>query len=489
MELLSRSNSPVELRKQGKERVMQFGEGNFLRAFVDCFIDMGNEKGVFDGSAALVQPIDKGLADMINAQDGLYTLLLRGKQGGEEHLEKRIVQSVSRCIDPYKSYSDFLALAASPDLRFVISNTTEAGIVFTGADKLSDAPQASFPGKVAAMLYHRYKALGAKSGLIFLCCELIDQNGDKLLECVLKNAELWGLENGFCEYVKNENIFCNTLVDRIVTGYPRAEAAELCTKFGYQDNLIDTAEPFGLWVIEAPEYVRKEFPLDKAGCPVVFTDDVKPYKLRKVRMLNGAHTSMVAMAYLCGVDTVGECMTDKEIRAFMTKALYNEIMPLIPLERSDLEAFASALYERFENPYNRHLLLSISLNTVSKYTARVLPSVKAYITDGRGIPKCLTLGMASLIAFYCGAKKTADGYVNTREGMEYKVSDDDFVLEFFANKSLSADNSALTAEVLSRTDFWGEELTKLAGFEEAVCADLNLIYSKGMRAALELAIA
>ncbi|MDD2648761.1 MAG: tagaturonate reductase [Eubacteriales bacterium] len=489
MDLISRKNSPVALRKRGKEMVMQFGEGNFLRAFVDCFIDMANEKGVFEGSAALVQPIDKGLTDMINAQDGMYTLLLRGRQGGEEHMEKRVIQSVSRCIDPYRDFGDFLALAASPDLRFVVSNTTEAGIVFTGADKLSDAPQASFPGKVTAMLYHRYKTLGDKNGLIFLCCELIDANGDKLRECVLKNAELWGLESGFIDYVKNENIFCNTLVDRIVTGYPRAEAQALCEKFGYQDNLIDTAEPFGLWVIEAPEYVRKEFPLDKAGCPVVFTDDVKPYKLRKVRMLNGAHTSMVAMAYLAGADTVGECMADKEIRAFMTKALFDEIMPLLPLERSDLEAFASALYERFENPYNRHLLLSISLNTVSKYTARVLPSVKAYIADGRGIPKCLTLGMAALIAFYAGAKKTDDGYVNLRNGQSYKVSDDGFVLDFFAARSLSADNSALCAETLSRKDFWGEDLTLLDGFAAAVTDDLNLICKNGMRAALESVIA
>ena len=290
-------------------------------------------------------------------------------------------------------------------------------------------------------------------------------------------------------YLEEENVFCSTLVDRIVTGYPRGEVDALQADFGYEDELIDTGEPFGLWVIECPEWVAAEFPLDRAGCPVIFTRDVRPYKLRKVRMLNGAHTSMVCAGYLAGLDTVGECMADAQLRAFMTQALYGEIMDQLPLDRDDLEAFAKAMYERFENPFNRHLLLSIALNCVSKYTARVLPSVKAYREAKGSLPKCLTLGLSAMIAFYRGASFRESGDFAGHRGEDtYVVLDDAHVLRAFdAMPGLDAPE-ALARAALADSGLWGEDLTAIDGLEALVAAQLETIAKGGMRAAIAQAL-
>ena len=305
------------LLKDAPERVLQFGEGNFLRAFVDCFIDQMNEKAGFDGKVVLVQPIAPGLAKLINDQEGLYTLFLRGQENQEAVNRKRVISCVSRCLNPYEEYQAVLDCAKNPDLRFLVSNTTEAGIVFDPACKADDAPPSSFPGKLTAFLYERFQ-LGLP-GFIILSCELIDHNGEELKKCVKQYVDLWGLGEAFAKWVETENTFCSTLVDRIVTGYPRSEAQDICQELGYQDNLLDTGEVFGLWVIEGPQSIKDELPFEKAKLPILVVDDHTPYKQRKVRILNGAHTSMVLGAYLAGQDIVRSCMEDSVIHGFMNK--------------------------------------------------------------------------------------------------------------------------------------------------------------------------
>lgn len=374
-----------------KETVIQFGEGNFLRGFFDYFLHKMNEKGLYDGKAVVVQPISMGRVAELNEQDCKYNLYLRGIQNGEIVKEHTFVESISRCVDPYKSYDDYMALADNPDFRFVVSNTTEAGIEFVDTCKFDDKPALSFPGKLTQLLYRRYK--NGLNGFIILSCELIDNNGSELKKCVLKYAKLWELEADFVAWLENENYFVNTLVDRIVTGYPNDE-----TKDAHPDDkFLDTAEIFHLWVIEGD--FEDEFPLKKAGFNVVWTDDAKPYKKIKVRILNGAHTSLVAGALLSGVETVGEAMNDEVTYAFLNKCVKEEILPTIG-ENEESIAFANAVFDRFKNPYIQHKWRSIALNSVSKFAVRDLPTLLEYNEKNGVAPKGLTLALANLIYFY-----------------------------------------------------------------------------------------
>ncbi len=475
------NNNLVQRSAQHPTRVLQFGEGGFLRAFCDWMIDMANEKGTMDAGITIVQPIARGMCQMLNDQDNLYTLMLRGKEAGVVKKDVRVITAINGTINPYEDFAAFLEAAHNDDLRFIISNTTEAGIVYTGADQYDDKPQASFPGKVTRFLHERY--LAGKKGLIFLPCELIDHNGDDLKDAVLKNAKLWNMDENFMNWIETENVFTNTLVDRIVTGYPRGEAEAIFEELGYEDQQLDVAEPFGLWVIQGPLSIANELKLPEAGLPVIFTEDVRPYKLRKVRMLNGAHTSMVLGAYLAGLDAVGQCMADKDVRAYMDKALTEEIMPVINLPKDELKAFKEAIFERFENPFNRHLLLSIALNSVSKFRARVLPTILEYQQMKGQLPTVLTFSLAALIAFYRG--QMVDGEFKGTRGTEtYPIQDDQDVLAFFcANSSLTA--KELTAKVLLNQGFWGEDLTKVPGFESAVASYLETILEKGAKAAIK----
>ena len=306
------------------ERILQYGEGNFLRAFTDWMLDITNEKTGFNGNAVLVQPIERGLGDMINEQKGLYTTVLRGIQDGKTVEDLRCINSVSRCLNPYQQYHEYLRCAENPALRFVVSNTTEAGISWCETDRPDDQPQASFPGKVTAFLAHRFHHFNGDQtkGLVFIPCELIDKNGDKLKEYVLRHAAAWNLGEAFCNWLNSACDFCNSLVDRIVPGYPKDEAAELCQKAGYQDNLLDAAEIFHLWVIESKQDYSKELPLVEAGLNVVWTDDMSFYRTRKVRILNGAHTMSVPAGFLFGLDTVDECITDPLLLRFIKKGIF-----------------------------------------------------------------------------------------------------------------------------------------------------------------------
>ncbi len=470
------------LLKEAPERVLQFGEGNFLRAFVDYFIDVMNERAGFNSKIVLVQPIEGGdrIRQFINKQEGLYTLLLWGNENGRKVNDKRVISSVSRCLNPYNEYEEYMACAQNPDLRFIACNTTEAGICYDESCQFEDRPASGYPGKLTQFLYARYQKFGAEEGkgFVILSCELIDNNGKELEKCVLQYAKQWNLGDDFTEWIRKENIFCSTLVDRIVTGYPAKEADAICEELGYRDNVIDTGEVFGFWVIEGPESLKEELPFEKAGLPVLITDDHKPYKQRKVRILNGAHTSMVLGAFLAGQDIVRNCMKDDVIRGFMNKTVYEEIIPTLDLPEQEVADFAEAVTDRFNNPFIDHALLAISLNSTSKWKARVMPSFKGYVEKYGKLPKCITASLAFYIAFYRGVRLDGDGFTGLRGEEEYAIKDNRFILEFYyAHRG--DDSRAITEAVLSNTEFWGEDLTRYDGLVEAVADDLRVIEEQG----------
>lgn len=472
-------------------RILQFGEGNFLRGFVDWMVDRMNRQGLFQGRVKVVQPIERGLIDLLNDQDGLYTLYLRGLEKGEPREQKEVIASIASGINPYADFEAFLAEAENPELRFVVSNTTEAGISYNADDSADHSPPSSFPAKVLLLLKRRYETFGADAGkgLVFLPCELIDRNGDNLKRIVLRLAEEWGLAVEFQSWIEGENIFCNTLVDRIVTGYPFDKIDEYMAELGYADKLVDTGELFHLWVIEGPKELQKELPLSEVGLNVVWTEDMTPYRTRKVRILNGAHTMTVMAAYLAGLDTVRECLDDATISAYLRQGIFEEIMPTMDMEREELASFAEAVLERFANPFIKHYLLSISLNSVSKYKARVLPTLKDYIERTGRVPRVLSFALAALISFYRGTGIHNGALIGTRNGETYKIVDNPEVLDFFYSAWGRYDGSDEAADELVRTvlakeEFWGEDLTQLTGLSEAVLAHLSAVRTQGMAGAI-----
>jgi tagaturonate reductase len=350
-----------------------------------------NEKSDFNGSVVVVQPIEMGMCDMLTAQDCVYTHLIRGVEG----VEKSVIDVISRCVKPYDNFDEYLALAENPDFRFIVSNTTESGIVFSEEDKITDAPPKTFPAKLTVLLKKRYE-LGL-GGFIFLPCELIDRNGDNLKKCILKYADLWELGDGFKNWIEKDNIFTNTLVDRINTGYPKGEDLGL----GYEDNLVNTSEFFHLWVIETECDLDSELPFSSADLNVIITrDKLEMYRTRKVRILNGAHTSLVPYALLSGFDTVKSCIDDDVMREHLRKCVFDEIIPTLDLPEDELLSYAGSVIERFGNPYIKHYLSSIALNSVSKFKVRVLPSILEYIKRFGKTPKTLVFSLAKLIEFY-----------------------------------------------------------------------------------------
>lgn len=477
------------------EKVLQFGEGNFLRGFFDWMLDETNARGLFGGSVVAVQPIPAGMAPQINQQEGLYTLLARGVEGGAVVETRRVITSISRALNPYEDWAGLVALAQSRELRFVVSNTTEAGIAYVEEPYVPGNCPASFPAKVAALLYERFVAVNGDParGLVFLPCELIERNGAKLKEYVLKHAEAWKLGGAFAAWLENANYFLNTLVDRIVPGYPRAEAEALAAELGYADRLLNTGEVFHLWVIEGPAHLAEEIPLHRAGLNVIWTDDMTPYRSRKVRILNGAHTASVLAAFLGGVDTVREMMDDALFGRFIRRAVFEEIVPALPMEESEKQAYASSVLERFQNPFIRHELLSISLNSVSKWKVRVLPSLLDTLANTGKLPAALVFSLAALIRFYKGQPAADGGLDGQRNGAAYPIRDDAEVLEFFQSRwqAFDADGNteALVSAVLGNAAFWGQDLTQVPGMANAVTASLQAILTEGMRAAVESLLA
>lgn len=484
-EVLAGTGYDGYILKDAPEKVMQFGEGNFLRAFVDYFFDMANEKCGFNGKVALVQPIAMGLTEYINKQEGLYTLYLRGSEKGEKIDYKRVISSVSRCINPYGDWDKVLELARSKDLEIIVSNTTEAGIVHDTESQFDQCPPISFPAKLTRVLFERFTA--GMPGIVMLSCELIDNNGKELLRCVNQYIDDWKLSDEFRAWVNNENVFCSTLVDRIVPGRIRdpKEVAALDAANGYEDPLTDVGEVFGVWVIEGPDGLEDRLPFKAAGVPVHVVPDVTPYKKRKVRILNGAHTGFVLGAYLAGFDIVRDCMHNDNIRGFMNKMLYDEVIPTLPLDKDDLMAFAEAVQDRFNNPFVNHELLTISLNSTSKWKARNMPSFLEYIKAEGKLPACLTMSLAAYIAFYSNdiQELNEKGLVCRRpKGNEYVISDDRWALEFYyEHKNDSAEE--LVRAVLTNERMWDQDLTKIEGLYDAVVAGLKLIRAEGAEAA------
>jgi tagaturonate reductase len=482
MEVLNRSltnpaNRPV--------KVVQFGEGNFLRGFVDYMIDIANEQGKFNGNIVLIKPIEFGNLENFHKQDCQYTVSLRGRVDGEAKILNRKITSVVDAVDAYTEYKKYMGLAEIDTLRFVVSNTTEAGIVFDDTDKFEMNPPKTFPGKLTKFLYHRFETFkgDVSKGLVMLPVELIDDNGIMLHKCVLQFIELWGLGEEFKNWVEEACVFTSTLVDRIITGYPKATEEAEWEKLGYIDRIMVTGEPFALWVIESARDISKELPLPDAGLPVIYTDNQKPYKQRKVRILNGAHTSFVLAAYLMGKDIVRDSMNDNDIRNFMMGTLHEEVIPTLSLPKADLEEFADAVVARFNNPYVDHSLLAISLNSVSKWRARCMPSFLGYIEKFGKLPARLTFSLAALMAFYTGSEIRDKALIGHRDGQEYNIMDDMAVMEFFRDNS-GKETAEFVKAFLGNTDFFGQNLNEINGLTDTVIAHLDDIKANGMRAAL-----
>ena len=426
-------------KKERCEKIIQFGEGGFLRGFVDWILMEMNEKTDFDASAVVVQPIEKGMCDMLSSQNCVYTHIMRGLENGKPKTESKIIDVISRCVKPYDNYDEYMELAENKDLRFVFSNTTESGIVYDENDDLYAKPPKSFPAKLTALLYKRFE-LGL-DGFIFMPCELIDKNGETLKKIILKIADDNKLGNDFKLWIENKNTFCNTLVDRIVTGYPKDEKIDL----PYTDNMLNTSELFHLWVIEGPKDILKEIPFDKTELNIIVTDNLEMYRTRKVRILNGAHTSMIPYAMLEGIETVKDCMENEKMSEFVKKCVFDEIIPTLDLPKEELISYAEDVFERFNNPFIKHLCASISLNSVSKFKVRVLPSILEYIKRTDKMPENLILSLYKLIEFYKTGTPT----------------DDEEIIKFMKEKSIK--------EILQNVSFWDEDISFL--YDEVIKYD------------------
>ncbi len=449
---LSRSNQPG--LPEYPERMIQFGEGNFMRAFVDWQLQQMNNQGLFNGSAVLVQPIGQGLGALMAEQDNLYTVLLNGIMQEQTVNSREIIASVSRVISPYEDYAAYLALAEDDGLEFITSNTTEAGIAYHAEDALNDAPPKSFPAKLTALLHRRFE-LG-KKGFVIIPCELIDRNGEKLREIVLRYAAEWQLGDAFTKWLEEENTFCCSLVDRIVPGYPRDKAAQLEAELGYLDNLMVTAEPFLFWVIEGPSWLAEKLPLAEAGLNVVVTDDMTPYRERKVHLLNGPHTAMVPLGMMAGLETVEDVMNDETFLRFVKDLMNDELIPMLDLPADELTSYSAAVLERFKNPFVRHELASISLNSISKFKSRLLPVLLRYQQERGKLPELMTLAFAALLLSYRGDR------VARQDGAE--------VLEVF-DQAWSSPGSFVQT-ILKNDSLWGQDLTQIPGLAEGLAAKL-----------------
>jgi len=461
------SNRPV--------KVLQFGEGNFLRAFADWIIDLLNERTNFNGDVRIIQPLSKGTGEMINKQDGLYHVVLNGILNGKPTTVIRLIQCVRGVVNPYEDFEGYLRTAENPDLQIIISNTTEAGIAFHPDDTNPEKLPSSFPGKLTVLLYHRFKFFSGAPGkaLTLIPCELIDRNGQKLRDTIIQYIRLWDLPDAFLNWIQHHTTFCNTLVDRIVPGFPKETITQIQDAIGFEDNLVVVAEPFHLWVIEGPDQVGQLMPAADAGLDVLFVKDQTPYRTRKVRILNGAHTSLVPVAYLHGLRTVREAVEDPFAGTFLKEAIEQEIIPTLDLPEKELRQFAHSVLERFRNPFIKHELSAIALNSISKYKVRVLPSILEYVSRKGKLPERLLYSLACLIRFYKGEWR----------GEALPVNDDPAILQRFEEAWQSGDVAYVASGILSDTELWDTDLTHIPGVTERVSAHLEMLQSQNIEAA------
>ena len=470
MKKLNRKNTGLENKLPVK--IIQFGEGNFLRAFIGYAFQTLNENAGFNGGIAVIQPIENGLVQILNNQDGLYTLFMKGVKKGKEIEEKELISNIVKGINPYTHFNEYISLAKEESLEFVISNTTEAGIAYVPGDSLSMQPPASFPAKLTVLLYERYKYFkGDKGkGLTIIPCELINYNADTLKEFILKYIEDWKLEEGFKNWILSHNTFHNTLVDRIVPGYPKDQIEAYNKQLDYEDNLIVTAETFFLWVIEGGEALSKKLPFNNTGLDVKIVNDMQPYRTRKVRILNGAHTVMVPFSIMYGNLTVEETINNDFTGNFIRKAVYNEVMDTLNMEKQELSNFADEVFDRFRNPFVKHMLSSIALNSISKFKVRVLPSLLEYVEIHKKLPVHLTFAFACLIRFYKGIWKDK----------ELPVNDNADIIMAFAEIWLLENYTKIAEVVLSRRDFWDQDLNNIPNLTNAIAVALLEIENNGI---------
>ena len=467
-------NKTTAVKTERPERIIQFGEGNFLRAFVDWIVYNMNEKADFDSSAVVVQPIEKGMIDMLDKQDCLYHVNLQGLENGKTVNSLTMIDVISRTLNPYSDNDAFLKLAEQPEMRFVISNTTEAGIVFDPSCKLADAPASSYPGKLTQLLYHRFKSFNGdkNKGFIIFPCELIFLNGHKLKETIYQYIEHWSLGEEFKTWFDEACGVYATLVDRIVPGFPRKDIASIQEKIGYNDNLVVQGEIFHLWVIEAPQSVAKEFPADRAGLNVLFVSSEAPYHERKVTLLNGPHTVLSPVAFLAGVDIVRDACNHEVIGKYIRKVMFGELMETLNLPKDELEKFANDVLERFNNPFVDHQVTSIMLNSFPKYETRDLPGLKIYLERKGELPKGLVLGLAAIITYYKGGKRA--------DGAEIVPNDSPEIMELLRSLWATGSTRKVTEGVLAAKFIWGDDLNNIAGLTDMVTGLLDDIQEKGM---------
>ena len=467
-------NSKNALKAIRPERIIQFGEGNFLRAFVDWIISNMNEKTDFNSSVVVVQPIEKGMIDALNAQDGLYHVNLQGLSNGEVINSLRMIDVISRALSPYQDFDAFLSLAEQPEMRFVISNTTEAGINFDPSCKLDDAPASSYPGKLTQLLYHRFKHFAGDptKGLIIFPCELIFLNGHKLKETIYQYIELWNLGEEFKAWFESACGVYATLVDRIVPGFPRKEIEQIKAKLDYDDNMVVQGEAFHLWVIEAPESVAEEFPANKAGLNVLFVPSEEPYHERKVTLLNGPHTVLSPVAFLAGVDIVRDACQHEVIGKFIHRVMFDELMETLNLPKAELQKFAEDVLERFNNPFVDHQVTSIMLNSFPKYATRDLPGLKEYLKRKGSLPEGLVLGLAAIMVYYRGGKRA--------DGVEIIPNDAPEIMALLSQLWSEGSVENLVERVLGTTSIWGEDLNSIPLLAERVAYYIDKIQNQGM---------
>ena len=441
-------------------KVLQFGDGNFIRGFIDWIIDILNEKTNFNGAVQIIRPLRNNKEVKYLEQDGLYHVAQRGLLNGKTISETRLITCVKDAIHPYLEFQRFLKSGENPDLQFIFSNTTEAGIVFNPHDTNVYSIPESFPGKLTLLLFHRFNHFNKEStrGLILIPCELIEKNGDTLRAIILQYVSHWNLPDDFKDWILQHNTFCNTLVDRIIPGFPKDAAAEIQESIGYEDTQMVMAEPYHLLVIEAPEEVRKLFPTEQVGLNLKFVPDLTPYRIRKVRILNGAHTTLVPVAYLRGLRTVKESVNDPYVSEFLRKAIHEEIIPTLDLLEDELKQFAADVIERFQNPFIKHELISIALNSISKFKVRVLPTILEYEKRTGKLPERLLQSLAALLVFYKGNWK----------GESIPLKDSPDILNFFKETWEANQPEVVVQKVLANSSFWGCDLNQIKGLSELV---------------------
>ncbi len=468
----------IYAKKERKVKILQFGEGNFLRAFVDWIVKTMNDKGVFDGSVCVVQPMPFGRVEDLKVQDGLYTLILQGRQNGQDVRNVEVIDCLDDFINPFTEYDKYLSYAKSTDLEFIISNTTEAGIAFDPTDTDLSVTPKSYPGKLLAFLKARYDFFKGdkKAGLDIIPCELIDYNGDTLKEVLVKLAEHLNMDKDFIKWVSTANRYYNTLVDRIVPGYPRGEEEKLWQEFGYVDNNMVVGEIFHLWVIQGPKGLEKKLRAPEAGLDVLFVDNIKPYKERKVKILNGSHTCLVPVSYLSGIDTVRETIEDPQLGKFVKEFIFDEVVPTIDIPKDQMISFSNSVLERYSNPYVRHELMSIALNSITKFKTRVLPTILENINDLNHFPTHALFSLAALMVFYRG--KRGDANIN--------LQDDPKFIELFKTLWDEYDNTLegarkLVSKVLGLEEHWEVNLNSLDGVTDFVTNCLYQMVNNPMR--------